>query len=63
MTLAVLRSVYWFNPFFRIAEKDLEEVQEWEADKDVLSRGFGLKTYRTTIFRQLFGYNPDYPVG
>ncbi|MBQ8500398.1 MAG: peptidoglycan DD-metalloendopeptidase family protein, partial [Bacteroidales bacterium] len=63
MTLAVLRSVYWFNPFFRIAEKDLEEVQEWEADKDVLSHGFGLKTYRTTIFRQLFGYNPDISCG
>ena len=61
--LSVLRSVFWFNPFFWMAEKDLEEVQEWEADKDVLSEGYELKTYRTTIFKQLFGYNPDITCG
>ena len=61
--LSVLRSVFWFNPFFWMAEKDLEEVQEWEADKDVLSEGYELKTYRTTIFKQLFGYNPDISCG
>lgn len=61
--MSVLRSVFWFNPFFRMAEKDLEEVQEWEADKDVLDEGWDLKTYRTTIFKQLFGYNPDITCG
>ena len=61
--LSVLRSAFWFNPFFWMAEKDLEEVQEWEADKDVLSEGYELKTYRTTIFKQLFGYNPDITCG
>ena len=61
--LSVLRSVFWFNPFFWMAEKDLEEVQEWEADKDVLDEGWNLKTYRTTIFKQLFGYNPDITCG
>ncbi len=59
----VLRSVFWFNPFFWMAEKDLEEVQEWEADKDVLDEGWNLKTYRRTIFKQLFGYNPDITCG
>ena len=63
ISLSVLRSVFWFNPFFWMAEKDLEEVQEWEADKDVLSEGYGLDTYRTTIFKQLFGYNPDISCG
>ena len=63
LTLSILRSVFWFNPFFWMAEKDLEEVQEWEADKDVLSEGYELKTYRTTIFKQLFGYNPDISCG
>ncbi|MBQ5582264.1 MAG: peptidoglycan DD-metalloendopeptidase family protein, partial [Bacteroidales bacterium] len=58
-----LRSIFWFNPFFWMAEKDLEEVQEWEADKDVLDEGWNLKTYRTTIFKQLFGYNPDISCG
>ena len=63
LTLSFLRSAFWFNPFFWMAEKDLEEVQEWEADKDVLSEGYELKTYRTTIFKQLFGYNPDISCG
>jgi len=63
IALSVLRSIFWFNPFFWMAEKDLEEVQEWEADKDVLSEGYELKTYRTTIFKQLFGYNPDISCG
>ncbi len=63
LALSVLRSVYWFNPFFRMAEKDLEEVQEWEADKDVLDEGHEIRSYRTTIFKQLFGYNPDISCG
>lgn len=61
--MSALRSVFWFNPFFWMAEKDLEEVQEWEADKDVLDEGWNLKTYRTIIFKQLFGYNPDITCG
>ena len=61
--MSLLRSIFWFNPFFWMAEKDLEEVQEWEADKDVLDEGWNLKTYRTTIFKQLFGYNPDITCG
>ena len=63
LTLSTLRSLFWFNPFFWMAEKDLEEVQEWEADKDVLSEGHELDKYRTTIFKQLFGYNPDISCG
>ena len=63
LALSVLRSFFWFNPFFWMAEKDLEEVQEWEADKDVLNEGYELNTYRTTIFKQLFGYNPDISCG
>ena len=63
ISLSILRSVFWFNPFIWMAEKDLEEVQEWEADKDVLNEGYELDTYRTTIFKQLFGYNPDISCG
>ena len=63
LILSTLRAIFWFNPFFRMAEKDLEEVQEWEADKDVLAEGHELKVYRTTIFKQLFGYNPDISCG
>ena len=63
LALSLLRSLLWFNPFLWIAEKDLAEVQEWEADKDVLDGGTDLTLYRETIFRQLFGYNPDISCG
>ncbi len=63
LVLSVLRSLLWFNPFLWIAEKDLKEVQEWEADRDVLNEGNDLTLYRTAIFKQLFGYNPDISSG
>lgn len=63
LALSLLRSLLWFNPFLWMAEKDLAEVQEWEADKDVLDGGTDLTLYRETIFRQLFGYNPDISCG
>ena len=63
LVLSFLRSLLWFNPFLWIAEKDLKEVQEWEADRDVLNEGNDLTLYRTAIFKQLFGYNPDISSG
>ena len=63
LVLSALRSLLWFNPFLWMAEKDLREVQEWEADRDVLDKGNDLTLYRTAIFKQLFGYNPDISSG
>lgn len=59
IVLEVVRCLYWINPFVWIAGRWLEEVQEWEADADVLKAGYDLTAYRIVIFRQLFGYNPD----
>ncbi len=53
----------WFNPFAWVAARWLREVQEWEADRDVLNDGCDLAEYRTTLFSQLFGYNPDMTCG
>lgn len=61
--MEVMRSVLWFNPFVWITARALAEVHEWEADRDVLDAGYDLKQYRITIFRQLFGYNPDITSG
>lgn len=61
--LTILRDLMWFNPFLWMAEKDLKAVQEWEADRDVLNEGTDLTVYRTAIFRQLFGCNPDISCG
>lgn len=63
IVLEVVRCLYWINPFVWIAGRWLEEVQEWEADADVLKVGYDLTAYRIVIFRQLFGYNPDMTCG
>lgn len=63
IVLEVVRCLYWINPFVWIAGRWLEEVQEWEADADVLKAGYDLTAYRIVIFRQLFGYNPDMTCG
>lgn len=59
LTLEVMRSLFWFNPFVWISATALVQVQEWEADSDVLNQGYDVYEYRQLIFRQLFGYNPD----
>lgn len=58
LLMSVMRSALWFNPFVWLAEKYLDEVQEWQADGDALSEGYDLNEYRKTIIRQLFGMNP-----
>lgn len=57
--MEIVRCLFWFNPFVWIACRHLTEVQEWEADREVLRNGYDVAEYRTVIFRQLFGYNPD----
>ena len=63
IAVELMRGFFWFNPFVWIAGRWLQEVHEWEADRDVLDAGYDLTEYRTVIFRQLFGYNPDIACG
>ncbi len=63
LALEALRCVAWFNPFVWVTATALAEVQEWEADQDVLHQGYDVYEYRQLIFRQLFGYNPDIASG
>ena len=63
LAIEFLRCVFWFNPFVWLVGNYLVEVQEWEADSDVLSRGYDVYEYRQLIFRQLFGYNTDITCG
>jgi hypothetical protein len=58
LVMSVLRSLFWFNPFMWMAEKSLEEVQEWQADNDALSDGYDVEDYRDTVIRMLFGLSP-----
>lgn len=63
IAVELFRCLFWFNPFVWMAGRWLQEVQEWEADRDVLDEGYDLTEYRTIVFRQLFGYNPDIACG
>ena len=58
-----MRVLMWFNPFIHLTAGSLAQVQEWEADSDVLSEGVDIEQYRKTIFHQLFGYTPDITCG
>ncbi len=59
MFMELMRCFFWYNPFVWIAGQCLIEVQEWEADADVLDEGYDMNEYRTIIFSRLIGYNPD----
>lgn len=58
IVMEAVRCLCWYNPFVWMTGADLREVQEWEADRDVLDRGYDLAQYRVLIFRQLFGCGP-----
>lgn len=55
----LLKALLWWNPFAWLTARTLAEVEEFEADRDVLRAGFRRDTYMTTIYRQLVGYSPD----
>ena len=57
--MGAIRTIVWFNPFIWLADRWLAEVQEFEADRDVLDAGYDMTLYRSLIFRQIFGYAPD----
>ncbi len=61
--MKLMTTLFWINPFIHLSAKYLEEVQEWEADSDVLAEGHDIKLYRFIIFKQLFGYCPEISCG
>ncbi len=63
ITVEAVRCLLWFNPFVWMLGRHLEEVQEWEVDREVLDAGYDLTAYRLLILQQLFGYNPDISCG
>ncbi len=61
--MKLMTSIFWVNPFMRLKAKYLEEVQEWEADSEVIGKGYDIELYRFIIFKQLFGYYPEISCG
>ncbi len=63
LLMSLMTAAAWFNPFVQMSARYLEEVQEWEADSEVLSGGCNIDLYRNIIFKQLFGYYPEISCG
>lgn len=57
--IELFKVLFWWNPFVWFIARTLTEVEEFEADQDVLCGGFSRDEYMTTLFRQLFGLRPD----
>ena len=49
----IMKILMWFNPFVHLAEIHLDEVQECEADCDVLQSGADRKEYVSLILDQI----------
>lgn len=59
LAMDLLKAALWWNPFVWLAARRLVEVEEYEADSDVLASGYALNSYIDTLFMQLFGYSPE----
>ncbi|MCH5329555.1 MAG: energy transducer TonB [Alistipes sp.] len=59
LMMELLKTALWWNPFVWTAARRLIEVQEYEADSEVLGKGYDLSNYINTLLKHLFGYSPD----
>lgn len=59
LVMECIKALLWWNPFARIAARRLTEVEEYEADRDVLTQGYDPSEYIAMIFKTLFGYHPN----
>ena len=59
VAMECMKAALWWNPFVWLAARRLTEAEEFEADSDVLAKGYDIEHYMKTIFRQLFGYSPE----
>lgn len=59
LAMELLKAALWWNPFVWFAARRLVEVEEYEADSDVLASGYAINRYVDTLFMQLFGYSPE----
>lgn len=53
LVMHIMKIFMWFNPFVHLAEIHLDEVQECEADCDVLQSGADRKEYVSLILDQI----------
>ncbi len=59
LVMEAAKALMWWNPFLWLLADRLHEVEEFEADSDVLRGGCGLQRYEQLILKQTLGYGPD----
>ena len=59
VVMEIVKALLWWNPFVWIAARRLTEVQEYEADSEVLRNGYNIDWYINTLLKHLLGYSPD----
>ena len=53
--LEIHKLAFWFNPFVWLSMRKLVEIQEMEADSDVINNGADVTDYRLTLLKQVLG--------
>ena len=49
----------WWNPFVWLWYRSLREIHEFQADREVLRKGYDTETYITSLIRNLSGMHPE----
>lgn len=63
LLMEVLCRLLWFNPFVWMARKELRDVQEFEADRQVLDAGTEILTYQTLLLEETMKECPVFADG
>ncbi len=63
MAMETMKALCWWNPFFWLAAMQLNEVEEFEADRDVIAGGCDCGEYMQLILKQLLGVSPEIASG
>lgn len=58
LAMEIMRALLWWNPCVWAAARLLSRVEEFEADADVLARGYDRRRYMMAILEQLLGPSP-----
>lgn len=56
--ISVVASFQWFNPFIYLFKGSLVSIHEYQADRDVLKRGYSITYYRNLMLSSQFGLTP-----
>ena len=56
--VSILKIFQWFNPFIFLSGKALASVHEFQADEDVIERGYDVDSYQRFILSIQFGISP-----